>query len=83
MLGDERRLPGDSLVRLELHARAHIPRVHGTLRAAPGEHDLVEKVGDRRHGSSASRECGACRHIIIFHGIYAQFVIALIHDQID
>jgi hypothetical protein len=39
----------NALVRLELHARAHVPRLHGALRAAPREHHLVEEVGYRRH----------------------------------
>ena len=47
----------DALVRLELHARAHVPGLHGTIRAAPGEHDLVEKVGDRGHRRGSVALC--------------------------
>ena len=40
---------GDALVRLELHARAHVPRLHGSVRAARAKYDLIEEIRHGRH----------------------------------
>jgi len=45
----------DALVRLELHARAHVPRLHGSVRAARAQHDLIEEIRHGRHRGCRER----------------------------